>query len=184
MYVKGNFLNFFITLPLIVAFDFYVLSNGKLDQAHTLEELPDAKITFLTVVFCALIDDFIFTLMHCVLHKPPLYALLHKQHHKLTDTNILGNHYTHPIEFAILTTCTIAGPKILGMRCHYWTSWTWYLVRFWQGIEEHCGYDFSFSPMSVLPFSGHPEYHQWHHFKNCGNYSLFFTYVDTLLGTN
>lgn len=88
------------------------------------------------------------------------------------------------MEFAILAMGSIAGPKILGFNCHYWTAWTWYLVRFWQGIEEHCGYDFSFTPMAILPFSNQAEYHQWHHAKNSGNYSLFFTLIDTILGTN
>ena len=51
-------------------------------------------------------------------------------------------------------------------------------------IDGHCGYEFSWSPYRLLPFSGSSEYHNFHHSHNVGNYGSFFSYWDTFFGTN
>lgn len=36
----------------------------------------------------------------------------------------------------------------------------------------------------LLPLSGSANYHNYHHTHNIGNYSSFFTFWDTIFGTN
>lgn len=58
------------------------------------------------------------------------------------------------------------------------------LMRALEGVDGHTGYDFSFSPFRLIPFSSSARYHDFHHSHNLGNYSSFFTIWDTILGTN
>lgn len=67
---------------------------------------------------------------------------------------------------------------------HLYTLGFWYIIRTFETIDGHCGYEFSWSPYRLLPFSGSSEYHHYHHSHNIGNYSSFFYYWDTLCGTN
>jgi 4-alpha-methyl-delta7-sterol-4alpha-methyl oxidase len=51
-------------------------------------------------------------------------------------------------------------------------------------VDGHCGYEFPWSMYRFIPFSGSSEYHNFHHYRNVGNYSSFFTYLDSAFGTN
>jgi sterol desaturase/sphingolipid hydroxylase (fatty acid hydroxylase superfamily) len=64
--------------------------------------------------------------------------------------------------------------------------------RLAESIEGHSGFAFP-RPISVLlgnlmalnPIMGtDPSYHDFHHEKNVGNFSSFFTVWDTLFGSN
>jgi len=59
-------------------------------------------------------------------------------------------------------------------------------------VEGHSGYDFPM-PISILlgnifiiiPFIGiSSEYHDFHHSKNTGNYSSFYSFWDSVFGCN
>ena len=58
------------------------------------------------------------------------------------------------------------------------------MVRVGETLDGHCGYDFSFSPYRLIPLSGSAEYHDFHHSRNVGNYSSFFSIWDSVWGTN
>ena len=51
-------------------------------------------------------------------------------------------------------------------------------------VEDHCGYEFSWSPFRLLPFGSDYAYHAYHHSANIGNYSSFFTTWDSVFGSN
>lgn len=53
-----------------------------------------------------------------------------------------------------------------------------------ESIDGHCGYDFSWSPYRLLPFSCSAESHSYHHSHNIGNFASFFTYWDTIMGSD
>lgn len=79
---------------------------------------------------------------------------------------------------------TVLGPAILGTRCHTATSYAWYLIRYLENLDGHCGYDFSWSPFRLIPFSSGGSYHDFHHAVNIGNYASFFSIWDSVFGTN
>jgi len=73
---------------------------------------------------------------------------------------------------------------LLGPKCHTLTVLFWAFWRTAEGMEGHSGYDFSWSPFRLIPFSASAAYHDFHHTTNVGNYSSFFTFWDNVLGTN
>ena len=72
---------------------------------------------------------------------------------------------------------------MLGKRVHFTTFAMWIIMRIGETTDGHSGYEFSWSPYRLLPFSGSSEFHNFHHLNIKGNYSSFFTYWDRLLGT-
>lgn len=93
--------------------------------------------------------------------------------------------YAHPIELVFGNFVPAAmGILLLGTRMHMTTAFTWYIIRYAESAEGHCGYDFSWSPFRLIPFSSDYAYHSYHHSHNIGNYSSFFTTWDTVWGSN
>ena len=60
----------------------------------------------------------------------------------------------------------------------------WLLVRLGESVDAHSGYEFPWSPFRLIPFSASAGYHDYHHLTSMGNFSTFFTWWDTLFGTN
>jgi len=60
----------------------------------------------------------------------------------------------------------------------------WEILRTYETHEAHSGYEFPFSIFRVLPFTTDDSYHYYHHSKNVGNYSTFFTVWDTVFDNN
>jgi hypothetical protein len=69
--------------------------------------------------------------------------------------------YAHPIETMVLGVGTVIGPLVLTR--HYFTVLVWLIVRLFQTVEAHCGYDFPWSPRHFIPFWGGAEFHDYHH---------------------
>lgn len=57
---------------------------------------------------------------------------------------------------------------------HIATLQLWLMLRIGETIDGHCGYEFSWSPFRLLPFSNSAESHNYHHSHNVGNYGSFF----------
>jgi methylsterol monooxygenase/4-alpha-methyl-delta7-sterol-4alpha-methyl oxidase len=57
-------------------------------------------------------------------------------------------------------------------------------MRTLETVDGHCGYEFSWSPYRLLPLSGSSDYHNFHHSMNVGNYGSFFSFWDSMCGTN
>lgn len=72
---------------------------------------------------------------------------------------------------------------ILGKHIHLFTVACVYSLHLIESVEAHSGYQFSWSPLRVLPFFTDEEYHDFHHSHNVGNYSEIWLW-DTFFGTN
>jgi methylsterol monooxygenase/4-alpha-methyl-delta7-sterol-4alpha-methyl oxidase len=97
----------------------------------------------------------------------------------------IASEYAHPVEYALGNLLPLSvGPLLLGPKMHILTLFAWYAVRTGETLDGHCGYEFSWSPYRLVPFSGSSEYHDWHHSENIGNYASFFRIWDTVFGTN
>ena len=137
------------------------------------------------MIFCMLCEDIFFYFSHRILHMRQIYPYIHKVHHQHKVTVSMGAIYHHPLEFVFGNVVpTASGPLILGSNMHITAAFTWYAIRVIETLEAHSGYDFSWSPFSLLPFKGDPGYHNFHHIHNVGNYSSIFTIWDSLLGSN
>ena len=60
----------------------------------------------------------------------------------------------------------------------------WFPIRYYDNLVGHCGFDFSWDPINLLPFAAGARYHDYHHSVNIGNYGSFLTFWDTIYGTN
>ena len=147
--------------------------------------MPSAMVFTGQVIFCMLIEDVAFYFSHRFLHHPRVYATFHKIHHENKVNWILASVHTHPFEYAIGNIYPmVLGPLLLWHRIHRASAFGWYFVRIFESLESHCGYSFPFSPFRLLPFQLDANYHFFHHENNVGNYSTFFTWWDTIFGTN
>lgn len=157
-----------------------------LDQhSMAVEDLPGALTLALTITFFMVVEDFTFYWMHRFLHWRRIYPYIHKMHHTHGTTVGIAAEYAHPVEFIFGNMLpTSAGPAILGGNVHLLTVFAWYVIRFGETLDGHCGYEFSWSPFRLIPFSGSAEYHDFHHSANIGNYGSFFSVWDSVFGTN
>jgi sterol desaturase/sphingolipid hydroxylase (fatty acid hydroxylase superfamily) len=150
-----------------------------------LDSLPSKWEIMKHITFFMIMEDFVFYWSHRILHLPFIYSAIHKQHHEYKDSISISSEYAHPLETILSNTLpTVAGYKMLGHRTHMVTVTLWVALRIADTIDAHCGYDFSWSPFRLLPFSGESNYHNYHHTHNTGNYASFFTLWDTCCGTN
>lgn len=175
---NGNVLVLAVYLPLS--------KMGLIEQHATgAEEVPGTVELASQILLCMLCEDFTFYWTHRMLHWGPIYKHVHKMHHTFKTPVGIAAEYAHPIEFIFGNMLPSAiGPALLGPKAHIVTVFAWYLLRFGETLDGHCGYEFSWSPYRLIPLSGSAEYHDFHHSANVGNYCSFFCVWDTVFGTN
>jgi len=150
-----------------------------------LESFPTYQEIIGQVVFFSIVGDTWFYWSHRLLHHPKIYPIIHKQHHEYTSTACMAAEYAHPLEFIMGNVLPVAiGSKLMGSQVHIATYTMWGIIALGTAIDGHCGYDFSWSPYGLPPFSGSSHYHNFHHSKNVGNYASYFTFWDTICQTN
>jgi sterol desaturase/sphingolipid hydroxylase (fatty acid hydroxylase superfamily) len=77
---------------------------------------------------------------------------------------------------------TLLGPLLFAR--HMVTLWAWLLVRLWETVEDHSGYDLPFNPTNFIPFWGGAVHHDFHHKTFDGPYASIFTWCDWMFGTD
>jgi len=170
----------------LIVLQFY---NWQLPWKQSVEEIPTSGELAKHLLFMVICEDLTFHFMHRLFHCKhkylPMYQMFHKQHHKFSHTTSISSEHTHPVEHMLVGNLSwIMGPLVLGARTHQWTILIWGLLRHLETHEAHSGYEFPWSVFRVLPFGTDASYHSFHHSKNVGNYSTFFTIWDTVFNTN
>jgi len=169
----------------LVAMSLLYLRNWKIENAISIEELPDSKTLFLNIVFCMICEDLTFHCTHRFLHWNKIYPYFHKIHHAHKQPVSFAAENAHPVEFVLGNMIPLMmGGIILGPHMHMYTGLLWGVVRILETHDTHSGYEFPFSPFALIPFSATGPYHDYHHTHNVGNYSTFFTIWDTVFGSN
>jgi methylsterol monooxygenase/4-alpha-methyl-delta7-sterol-4alpha-methyl oxidase len=150
-----------------------------------IDTFPGHKEIILHVLFMMFTEDLCFYWSHRLLHHRKVYPIIHKTHHEYFNSVSICALYAHPFEFLFSNTMSTAmGFLILGPNAHIASFYIWLTIRIFETIDGHCGYEFSWSPFRLLPLSGSSEYHNFHHSHNLGTYGSFFTFWDTVCGTN
>lgn len=136
---------------------------------------------------------------HRMLHYGPFYKNIHKQHHKYAAPFGLTAEYAHPVEVAFTGMGTVGSPLLwayfgatsssnnstsssLG-KVHLVTVICWVVLRLFQAVDSHSGYDFPWSLRHFLPIWAGAEHHDDHHKYFIGNYASSFRHWDYFLGT-
>jgi sterol desaturase/sphingolipid hydroxylase (fatty acid hydroxylase superfamily) len=150
-----------------------------------LESLPSVPVFAAQVIFCCMAEDVAFYFSHRALHTPWLYKTVHKVHHENAVVYCLSAIHAHPVEYLLGNIGPMfLGPILLGKRMHVLSVAGWFFVRSTETIDTHSGYAFPWSPYRIMPFQLDQDYHFFHHESNVGNYATFFTWWDTIFGTN
>eukprot|EP01016_Furgasonia_blochmanni_P011991 TRINITY_DN1564_c0_g4_i4.p1 TRINITY_DN1564_c0_g4~~TRINITY_DN1564_c0_g4_i4.p1 ORF type:complete len:420 (-),score=102.95 TRINITY_DN1564_c0_g4_i4:330-1520(-) len=179
--LKSLYVAHFVIAPFMLVIHTILSPLPRMD----LESFPTTGEIIKQVVFCMLVEDFLFYWLHRFLHWRKIYQYIHKRHHEFIEPVSVSAEYAHPIEFVLSNLIpTTAGPRILGTQMHQFTQWMWIAIRIFETVDGHSGYDFSWSPFRLLPLSGSATYHNFHHTNNVGNFGSFFTIWDTLMQTN
>jgi sterol desaturase/sphingolipid hydroxylase (fatty acid hydroxylase superfamily) len=149
------------------------------------EKFPDQWELTWQLIFCMMVADTYNYWSHRLMHSPYFYKKSHKVHHEFVVSVSIAAEYFTPAEH-LLSNCiqTGLGPMLLGFRCHIVTFYLWIAFQTIEPADAHSGYDFPWSPFRLLPFSGGADYHDFHHSHNVGNFASYFTYWDTICGTN
>lgn len=123
---------------------------------------------------------------HRALHYGPLYRSIHKLHHTYSAPFGLAAEYASPIEVMLLGIGIVGSPILwvsLTKDLHLVTMYIWIVLRLFQAIDAHSGYDFPWSLRHVLPFWAGADHHDLHHEKFIGNYASSFRWWDFCLDT-
>lgn len=141
-----------------------------------------------------LCEDTYYYFGHRLLHHKLLYPWAHKTHHQYTMNVGIATEYIHPLDYVFLTLVSIGlGPSILGKQMHLYTFLMYNMLRTVEGFDAHCGYQFPWSPVRLLPLTskifslktlGPSTFHDYHHSANIGNYAAWFCHWDYIFGTS
>ena len=136
------------------------------------DTFPSWLTSMWQITLFMVIDDTMFYWGHRLLHHKRIYKHIHKLHHSFYQPVGVASLYSHPIEVILTNTIPfMTGPILVG--AHMSTTWMWLILRICETVDGHCGYDFSWSPYRLLPFSGDSAHHDFHHSHNKGNFGSF-----------
>lgn len=124
---------------------------------------------------------------HRMMHQSPfLYKNIHKIHHQYSAPFGLAAEYASPIEVMMLGFGTVFSPILwcaITGDLHILTMYIWIVLRLFQAIDAHSGYEFPWSLHHFLPFWAGADHHDTHHEKFIGNYASSFRWWDAVLDT-
>ncbi|EPE02538.1 c-4 methylsterol oxidase [Ophiostoma piceae UAMH 11346] len=146
---------------------------------------PAWKIAMQVAIFFVMEDAWHYW-FHRGLHYGPLYRTIHKLHHTYSAPFGLAAEYASPIEVMLLGLGIVGSPILwvsLTNDLHLVTMYIWIVLRLFQAIDAHSGYDFPWSLRHVLPFWAGADHHDLHHEKFIGNYASSFRWWDFCLDT-
>jgi len=126
---------------------------------------------------------------HRTMHVYPiLYKRIHKLHHKFSAPFGLAAEYAHPVEIFVLGIGTIGGPLLWcwlsNGNLHLVTMYLWIILRLFQAVDAHSGYDFPLSLRHFVPFWAGADHHDFHHMNFLGCYSTSFRWWDSMMKTD
>lgn len=132
-------------------------------------------------------EDFFHYWAHRALHWGPLYKNIHKLHHTFSAPFGLAAEYAHPLEIIILGTGTVGGPLLWCAwskgNLHIITMYIWIVLRLFQAVDAHSGYDFPWSLQHIFPLWSGADHHDYHHEAFTGCYSTSFRVWDYVFNT-
>jgi 4-alpha-methyl-delta7-sterol-4alpha-methyl oxidase len=176
-YLLKNYV--FLILPLgVVSFPV----TRFLGMSYTLP-LPAFSTWCIHILCCLMGEDFLHYWIHRYLHTPWAYKNIHKVHHTYLAPFGLTASFAHPIEILMEGFATFM-PALL-IRPHFFTFYSWFILRQFDALFTHCGYNLPFplSPFEWVPFFGGAAFHDYHHKAFTCNYASRFTYLDKIFGT-
>jgi methylsterol monooxygenase len=148
---------------------------------------PVLKMIYQIVIFFIMEDTWHYWAHRAMHIWPWFYKNVHKLHHQYSAPFGMAAEYASPIEVMVLGIGTVGTPILycaITGDLHILTMYTWIVLRLFQAIDAHSGYDFPWSLHHFLPFWGGADFHDRHHEKFIGNYSSSFRWWDKIMDTD
>ncbi|RLA63806.1 MAG: hypothetical protein DRQ89_05715 [Epsilonproteobacteria bacterium] len=175
----------FVQTPALVV-SFYMFEY--LGLTMTMGNYPGVFLFIFQIIIFMLIEDTMFYWIHRLLHQKTLFRKIHHIHHRFNINSAVASQYAHPVEFLICDLVpVITGPAlllILGLPVHIITLWIWMVIRIWESVDAHSGYNLPFWFPHKLIYGGGSIPHDLHHSKNKGSFATFFEHWDKLFKTH
>lgn len=180
--VKTNIIN--STLGLVI--QLILIATGRRNRSVDPDKFPSGTELIVYFFLFTIISDAAFYWIHRFLHLPMIYKHIHKWHHEYTVPEVIATLNTHPLEFVISNVLPFTlGPALLGSKCHLFLSSYFGTWNFFTVVMNHSGYEFPWIPsFSILPFTIKTKEHDYHHRNNLENYAAYYSFWDTICGTN
>ncbi|EGW30777.1 C-4 methylsterol oxidase [Spathaspora passalidarum NRRL Y-27907] len=153
---------------------------------------PSWKIQLAQIAVFFFFEDLWHYTFHRLFHVGWFYKNIHKIHHRYSAPFGLAAEYAHPVEVAALGVGTVGFPILyayVGTKnpqvppIHLFTITLWIVLRLFQAVDSHSGYDFPWSLNKFFPLWAGAEHHDEHHHFFIGNYASSFRYWDFWLNT-
>ena len=118
------------------------------------------------------------------MHHPKIFRYTHKAHHFSTDPSPFTSLAFQFIETLAENFVGIILPFL--MPIHWYVILIWQIISFSNNFIAHLGYEVYptfWIKTSLLKFKTTSTHHNMHHRYFNGNYALYFTWWDKLMGT-
>lgn len=156
-------MNAFILVPVLTAGKYFLLGDN---MSFRTADWPTYLELFRDNWAMTLVHEFGFYWTHRLAHHPRLYKF-HKIHHEYKQNTVLASQHEHPIDYII----TIALPALMAVVVvspHSFTLFQWIAWLLVANYDDHCGYEFPWSPVRWFWLAGRTDQHEFHHSKNLG----------------
>ncbi|MFB6454421.1 sterol desaturase family protein [Chitinophaga sp. Hz27] len=150
---------------------------------RNLDEYPIWWIP-LSVGLALIVHDTYFYWMHRILHHPKLFNITHLLHHKSTNPSPWTAYSFHVLE--AFAEGGVVLVLVFIMPMHPLSLALFTIVALMINVYGHLGYEImpkGFRKSFLFEILNSSTYHNLHHAKFKGNYSLYFRVWDRVMGT-
>lgn len=168
--------NYCVLVPILSTAKYFLLDHDI--SFSTGVDWPQYSEILRDNALMTLIHEFVFYWSHRLAHHPRLYRF-HKIHHEYKQNTVLAATHEHPIDY----TLTIALPALIAVvvvKPHSLTLFLWIGWIIMANIDDHCGYEFPWSPVRWFWFSNQTAQHEFHHSKNMGCFASKLNVYDKI----
>lgn len=137
-----------------------------------------------SLVLMLAVHDLYFYIIHRAMHHPWLYRHFHEVHHRSLSPTPWAAFSFHPLE-ALLESAVVY-VFIFLIPLHVGTIFVFQLVSLVMNVYGHLGYSITpaaWATHPVMKLLNTTRNHHWHHQRFNGNYGLYSTLWDRVLGT-
>lgn len=180
---------FFSTLSIIIFSVpplLMLYSNSIRPYTTYYENIDDHGITYLILAFplMLLMHDTYFYWLHRLMHHPKLFKLFHLVHHKSNNPSPWAAYAFHPLEAIAESLIFVIFLFTIPMHSIHLTLF--FVVSLLYNVYGHLGYELypkGFTKHWFGKWVNTSVSHNMHHQYFKGNYGLYFTIWDRLMGT-
>ena len=165
---------FFVKNPPVTKYTFYYRDIAQHGRLYFFAVFP--------LLF--IIHDTYFYWMHRWMHLPAVFPIFHKVHHLSTNPSPWAAYAFHPLEAVV--EAGILPVFLFTLPIHFFHLLIFFLVMIVYNVYGHLGWELyppGFNKTIVGKWINTSFNHNQHHQFFKGNYGLYFTFWDRMMGT-